>query len=315
MKKIEFNFNGVFFENFYSDSGDRVIKLTNLTGSILKIKIHFYYGSVFFPFAEYRNTIENRVWITPNTEHVTAASFIFLYINDCAPIQINLLKNKKLKKISNKIVCVGLNKTGTTSLSKSLETIKLKSWAGKEPITDLNFSNYSFSNNSIGTAIDLIEKTDVDFYQDIPFSCPGISERIIKQFPQAKYILTKRDSTDQWVNSVKKFWKSYFIDNNFNPKAGINTHNFMYDRGFVQVPSYLLNLFESWDLDSYSGSIDEKLSQVYEKHNESVKKTLDLYGCDSIEINVAKKGEFKKLTEWLNIENNVEDFLWFNKTV
>lgn len=315
MNKINFNLNGVIFENFYSENDERVVKLTNFTGNDLEVKIHFYYSSVFFPFAEYKNTIGNGVWITPLSHQVKAASFILLYLNGENPIHINLIKNKKLKNISNKIICVGLNKTGTTSLGKTLELLKLNCWAGSEPINNLSFSLVTYSNNSIGTAIDLIEKTDVDFFQDIPFSCPGTTEKIIKQFPQSKYILTTRNSSEQWVNSVKKYWKQFFPNGKFDYMGAFDNRHFMYDRGLTDLPTYLLNMFETWELEKYHGTLDEQLLQVYENHNESVKKTLQLFGCDWIEINVAKKGEFKKLTDWLGFENKMEDFLWENKTV
>ena len=315
MNKINFNLNGVIFENFYSENDERVVKLTNFTGNDLEVKIHFYYSSAFFPFAEYKNIIGNGVWITPLSHHVKAASFILLYLNGENPIQINLIRNKKLKNISNKIICVGLNKTGTTSLTKSLESIQLNCWAGSEPINSLHFTSHCFVNNSIGNAIDIVEKTDVDFFQDIPFSCPGISEKIIKNFPQAKYILTTRDNPEKWVMSVKRFWKNYFQNESFDIIGGFGNLNVTYDKGVIHNPTYLLNMFETWELEKYHGTLDEQLIQVYENHNESVKKTLQLFGCDWIEINVAKKGEFKKLTDWLGFENKMEDFLWENKTV
>lgn len=315
MKKISFNFDGVFFENSYNNKNDRYIKLTNLSGKSVEIRIHFYYSSVFFPFAEYKSKIENGIWILPNKLHVNSCSFIMLYIDDRKPIHINLLRNQKQKNPSDKIICVGLNKTGTTSLCKTLELLNLNCWGGSEPIFNLGFSLVTYSNNSIGTVTDLIEKTDVDFFQDIPFSCPGMSEKIIKQFPQSKYILTTRNSSEQWVNSVKKFWKEFFPNGKFDYTAAFDNRHFMYDRGLTHYPTYLLNMFETWELDKYEGSLDEQLAMVYNNHNESVRKTLELFGCDWIEINVEKKGEFKRLTDWLKMENEREDFLWENKTI
>jgi hypothetical protein len=115
--------------------------------------------------------------------------------------------------------------------------------------------------------------------------------------------------------SVKHFWKNYFQNERFDIIGGFGNVHVTYDKGVIHNPTYLLNMFETWDLEKYRGTLDEQLIQVYENHNESVKKTLQLFGCDWIEINVAKKGEFKKLTDWLGFENKMEDFLWENKTV
>ena len=119
---------------------------------------------------------------------------------------------------------------------------------------------------------------------------------------------------DTWVSSVKRFWEPYFKDNYFKPNAIPFAQHYVYDRGYVPELSYLLNMFETWNLDSYDGTIDEKLRQVYNNHNNSVKNSLIANNCDWIEIDVSKKGEFKKLTDWLKINNIDEDFVWINKT-
>jgi hypothetical protein len=314
MNNIEYNLNGVEIINYYDSLGDRLIKISNKSNENKKVKLFYYYPSVFFPYYKFEKELNVNEWITPDLFYLNSCGFIIVYVDDVLMGKINLLKNKKLKKVSEKIICVGLNKTGTSSLTRSLKNNGLITWADGEPSHRLNFSNYNFTNNSIGTVIDLIEKTNVDFYQDIPFSCPGVSERIINIFPQSKYILTKRESVDKWVSSVKRFWEPYFKDNHFTPNAISFAQHYIFDRGDVPELSYLLNMFETWDLDSYEGTLDDKLRQVYINHNQSVKNTLVTNNCDWIEIDVSKKGEFKKLTNWLKINNTDDDFVWVNKT-
>jgi hypothetical protein len=314
MTEIVYDFDGVVYKNSYDTNGQKLIQITNNTGKKLDLRIHFYYGSVFFPFAEYKNTIDNGVWIKPMSQHIQPCSYIILYLNDRLPIRMNLLESKNRKKINEKIICVGLNKTGTTSLVENMVDLGFNSWCSSEPVNSLNFSYVNFSNMSIGTAFDLIENTDVDFYKDIPFSCPGISERIITQYPQAKYILTTRDNPKKWVESVKRYWKDYFDQNGFNYKGAFNNYTSYMGIGKFHEPTYLLNMFETWNIDSFEGTIDEKLEQVYLYHNNSVRKTLKAHKCDWIEINVSKEGELKKLTDWLGIENKNKNFFWKNKT-
>jgi len=313
MNNVVYNLSGVRIINYYDENHNRLLKLINNSDKNKKVKLFYYYPSVFFPYYKFEKELKVNEWIVPDLFYLNSCGFIIVYVDDVLIGKITLLKNKKLKKVSEKIICVGLNKTGTSSLTRSLKNIGLTTWADGDPTHMLNFSNYNFSNNSIGAVIDLIEKTDVDFYQDIPFSCPGISERLINIFPQSKYILTKRKNVDVWVSSVKKFWYPFFENNKFNINALTMGHT-IYDRGNVPELSYLLNLFETWDLDSYEGTLDDKLHQVYINHNQSVKNTLISNNCDWIEIDVSKKGEFKKLTNWLKINNTEEDFVWINKT-
>jgi hypothetical protein len=314
MNDLIYNIDGFEIRNYYDEENNRCIKVFNTSEITQKIKILYYYPSVFFPFFTLEKQFTPLEWLIPDLFYVKNCGFIVVYVNDVLKGKIVLLSEKKLKKISEKIICLGLNKTGTSSLARSLKNIGLTTWDDHNPIYNLNFSHYTFANSAVGTTIDLIEKLDVDFYQDIPFSCPGISEKIIKIFPQSKYILTKRDNTKQWVESVKNFWSVFFEDNKFTPNVIKYAEH--YTRNFGDLPelSYLLTMFESWKINEYGGSIDDKLAQVYESHNLSVKNTLTANNCDWIEINVAQQNEFKKLTDWLNIDNQTNNFEWINKT-
>jgi hypothetical protein len=311
--RLKYNVGNIIIENYYNDLGDRIIRLENMSDRNINIKIHYYYSSVFFPYYEFSTTLNSKTWVLPDFEEIKNCSFIIVYLDNEVKTMITLLSNKNLKNVRDKVICVGLNKTGTSSLTRNLKNLGLITWADGKPQNNLGFSNYTFNNKSIGNIIDLIEKTNVDFFQDIPFSCPKISERIINIFPQCRYILTKRESADTWVNSVINFWSKYFNSGELKLNmVTVNEHSL--NIGNIKIPTYLLNMFETWDIESYNGDLYEKLSQVYENHNLSVKNTLITNNCDWIEIDVSKKGELKKLTEWLGIENEEEDFLWINKT-
>lgn len=314
MNNIKYNCDGVVILNYYDDNDNRLIKISNNTNRSKNVKIFYYYSSVYFPYYVFEKKININEWVIPDLFYLNSCGFIIVHIDEKIVGKITLLSEKNTNKIKDKIICVGLNKTGTSSLARSLKNIGLTTWADGNPIHRLNFSNYSFSNKSIGTAIDLIEKTNVDLFQDIPFSCPMISDRIINIFPQSKYILTVRKDVSTWVKSVKNFWYEYFIGEEFKANAITWAEHYNLDKGHVPELSYLLNLFETWELDKYDGTIDEKLAQVYINHNNSVRSVLKSNNCDWIEIDVSKKGELKRLTDWLKIDNEEEDFVWINKT-
>lgn len=311
---LVYNIGNFEIKNYYNQVGNREIEIHNKGKTEDTIKIYYYLSSSFVPYYKFYPTLKPNHWIRPEGETLKNCSFIIVHVKGNKPEIISLLHNKKTKKIKDKIICVGLNKTGTSSLTENLKKLNLKVWGdSSNGIDNLDFNLLSFHNKSIGYTIDLIEKTDADFFQDIPFSCPSISERIINIFPQAKYILTVRENSDKWVKSVKNFWKNYFVNEEFKYNMIIGYHNDLYGNKFNN-PTYLFNMFETWDIHQYEGDIDEKLTKVYENHINSVRNTLINNNCDWIEIDVSKKGELKKLTEWLNIENNEEDFLWINKT-
>ena len=316
MDNLEYDLKGIKLINYYDDSNNRVVKVHNQSTQTKKLNLHFYYPSIFYPYGNWELEIKPTEWFMLSSGLIDPCSFLISYVDGEVTGKIHLLHNKNLKPIKDKVICVGLNKTGTSSLGVNLKKLGFNVWEDgnhSNPINSVEFSNYTFSNKSIGTSIDLIEKTNVDFFQDIPFSCPGISERLIKNFPQARYVLTKRIDSETWVKSVKKFWHHYFKEDKFTPNS-FSTIQHHIGVGTIPEISYLLNMFETWDIDSYKGTLDEKLTQVYNNHNLSVKKTLITHNCDWIEIDVSKKGELKKLTNWLEIENNTPDFVWVNKS-
>jgi hypothetical protein len=313
MNNITYNLGGVELINYYDNNSNRFIKLLNNSGVKKSVKILYYYPSVSFPYYSFEKILNINEWIIPEYKQLNSCGYIIVYINEKIVGKITLLSESNLKPLREKIICVGLNKTGTSSLARDLKLLGYTTWADGETKHQLSFSYQNFSNKAIGSTIDLIEKTEVDFFQDIPFSCPKISEKIINIFPQIRYVLTVRDGVDEWVKSVKNFWRPFFHKDIFNPNA-IFSEVERFDMGYVPDLSYLLNMFETWELDKYEGSIDEKLAQVYINHNNSVINTLENNGCDWIKINVSKKGELKRLTDWLKIENDKQDFVWINKT-
>jgi len=314
--QIYLKLQNIEFLNYYDKDNSRIIKVTNKNDSKINLRMDYFYPSIFMPYYKYECFLDKNHWVKPSLKFLEPCSFIMLYIDNVLIGKINLLSNKKLKKIKDKIICVGLNKTGTTSLTQEISNLGFISLGEDSGINNGTFSQFTFTNQSIGTSVDLIEKTNIDFFQDIPFSCPTISEKIINFYPHCKYILTTRNNAEEWVQSVKKFFSTFFTNGNFNPQGSldVNVINTIHDRGEVKELTFLLNMFETWNLNLYEENIDDKLKQVYINHNLSVKNTLNSNNCDWIEINVSKKGELKKLTNWLNIENDKKDFIWLNKS-
>ena len=308
-KKQVHNISDFIITQYYDEEDKRVIKIEN-KGKEREIKIHFYYPSVFFPYSEFSFTLKTNHWVMPKYSYYNNTGFTVITIGDEKHF-LTLLNKINCKDVVNKIVCVGLNKTGTTSLEENMRRLGYVTFRRENQ----RFTRLQFSNRAIGTSIDFIEKMDFDFYQDVPFSLPNISNEIIKKLPECKYILTKRKDVSTWVNSVKRFYKEYLKNNSIIDYPTTESTEILscFDMDLLNY-NYLYSTFETWDIDKYEGTLDEKLTQVYENHNKSIVDTLNKYNCDWIEIDVSKKGELKKLTEWLGVENKEEDFVWINKT-
>lgn len=104
----------------------------------------------------------------------------------------------------NKIFCIGWNKTGTTSLAKTFSEMGYK--VGVQHKAEILIDDY-FSGN-YESIIDYCKSAD--FFQDIPFSNTNIYEILENVYPQAKFILSIRNNSETWYNSLVKFHDNGF---------------------------------------------------------------------------------------------------------
>ena len=205
----------------------------------------------------------------------------------------------------DKVFCIGFNKTGTTSLEKALTTFGFS--LGNQPAAEMLITEY------------MEEKYDriirfchtADAFQDAPFSLPGLYKVLDKEFPKSKFILTVRDSDEQWYNSLIKFHtKLYSSDKNRIPnEEDLSNALYRYKGlsletkkiyGYPEVPLYDEN----------------KYREYYNNHNKSVREYFRNRDKDLLVLNVAENGSYKKLADFLgvtNLEGN-ENFPWLNKT-
>lgn len=105
----------------------------------------------------------------------------------------------------NKIFCIGLNKTGTSSIHEALQILGFKSVHHKESrgksIKDIIKSNYD-------NGLDILKDIDhYDAYSDWSHPSSNILfKEFDKQYPNSKFILNTRD-INAWIKSRKKHLK------------------------------------------------------------------------------------------------------------
>src|SRR5690606_21421655 len=106
-----------------------------------------------------------------------------------------------LKKKKTKVFCIGAGKTGTTSIEKALSDFGFK--MGDQIKAELLLDDYAKRNFK---AIIEYCKT-ADAFQDAPFCFQHTYQALDQSFPNSKFILTIRDSDDQWYQSLLNFHK------------------------------------------------------------------------------------------------------------
>jgi|SRR5690554_5299286 len=202
-----------------------------------------------------------------------------------------------------KIFGIGNNKTGTTSLKKAMEELGFK--VGDQRAAELMLQQYTSRNFK-----PLIKycKT-AQFFQDIPFSKPYTYIVLDHEFPGSKFILTIRDSPEQWYNSLIKFHGKLWGKKGGTPtKEDLMEANYIYKGWAWEVMKNVEGVPED---DLYNKEI---LIKSYIDHNNQVVDYFKHRPKDLLVLNVAKSGAYSKLCEFLGVQSNAIDFPWENKT-
>ncbi|RMA57964.1 sulfotransferase [Ulvibacter antarcticus] len=208
------------------------------------------------------------------------------------------------KKSKEKIFCIGLNKTGTTTIEKFLfdNTYKLGNQEEAEHLVEDWFKR------DFKSLITYCKKYEA--FQDAPFSLPYTFIILEQYFPNAKFILTVRDSPDQWYNSLTKFHSKLWSNGIDAPTIeDLKNAEYLYKGYAYDVNRALFNTPEN---DPYNKKI---LIEYYKDHNSIVKEYFRSQPNKLLVINVSNKNDYFKLCDFLGKPAVNDNFAWENKTI
>ncbi len=203
-------------------------------------------------------------------------------------------------KNSQKVFLIGRNKTGTTSMRILMRKLGYKD--GDQRIaerlqTSFLKCNYKPLFRYINSA---------EFFQDFPFSYPPTYRVLSKKFPTAKFILTERDSSKIWFESLKRFHSKVF---NFSDNI---TWNDIKNLTYVKK-GWIYKNFKYLGFTNSGYPYDEELLRKhYECYNTDVKQ---FFGNSKnfIAINLNKPIDAVRLSKFLNV--SISHFPHTNKSV
>ncbi len=229
-------------------------------------------------------------------------SFKKKYIN---PLKYLVKSNLNRVKVRNKtkIFCIGLNKTGTTSLEAALK--ELGFIMGNQRRGELLLEEWK--NRDFKKLFKLCRTAQA--FQDAPFSYPDTYKYLDKEFPGSKFILTLRDSDEQWYNSITRFHSKIWADGKRIPtKEDLMNATYRYKGKPWEGNRALFNTPED---EPYKKDV---LLEYYNKHNEDVLSFFKGREGDLLVLNVADDTAYNKLCEFIGEKPLREGFPWKNKT-
>ncbi|GFD97179.1 hypothetical protein KUL156_38440 [Alteromonas sp. KUL156] len=205
--------------------------------------------------------------------------------------------------MNTKFFCVGRNKTGTTSLQKAFQQLGFH--VGDQRSAELLFDQHFF-NREFEPFIEYCHSAQV--FQDVPFSYYEVLETIDKAFPKSKFILSIRDSSDQWYDSLVRFHcKIMGIEGRLPNWEDIANLSYVSQDLFSKVMTYN-GLSED---DPYNKTI---MCRNYERHNRFVINYFKNRPDDLLVINLSKDGAYQKFLNFISMQSSREAFPWENKT-
>ncbi|MEL7145979.1 MAG: sulfotransferase [Bacteroidota bacterium] len=202
-----------------------------------------------------------------------------------------------------KVFCIGRNKTGTTSMGKLLRSLGYKVAPQEE--AELMIEDWykgDFSN------IIRFTKRKGQAFQDLPYSLPNTYKILDEAFPNSKFILTVRDSSEVWYTSLTSFHAKVFGNGKLPTKEDLMNSTYR-RKGFAwQVNRYLHTTPED---DLYH---KETLISEYETYNQSVIEYFNNQPNKLLVINLKQEDAAQKIATFLGLEDATVQMPWENKT-
>jgi len=208
----------------------------------------------------------------------------------------------KIKK--QNIICVGLNKTGTSTLMYSLIEKGYKFFEVIPAIQSICPDIYHGDYNSLYS---ILENERFDAYKDLPFSLPDVYKKVHERRPNDIYILTVRENEDKWVKSFMRYFSLHLSNSKDSTHNTSTIHHYTicntFEKTLINWMAPLLSKMKIYNTEN----LEEKLIKIYRDYNASV---IDYFKDNKnfMVIDVSKNGEHKKLMNWLNIETKKNNF-------
>lgn len=200
-----------------------------------------------------------------------------------------------------KVFCIGLNKTGTTSLQKMLIAYGYKLNVQR----DAEMLSVDYGKRNFTPIIQHCHTADA--FQDAPFSFPYTYVLLDHYFPNAKFVLSVRDSAEQWYNSMVKFHSKIYGNGNVPTEEDLKKAFYRYEGKPWETNRILFNTPPG---EPYH---QPTLVRYYENHNFNVREFFRMKS-NFIEVNISKQEDYPKLCAFLGKEPKGDNFPWENKT-
>ncbi len=205
---------------------------------------------------------------------------------------------------SRKVFCIGRNKTGTTSLEQLLRQFGFHMGpqaAGEKLMEDWGRGEFR--------RIIRLARFRGEAFQDLPFSLPGTYKALDAAFPEAKFILTVRDSPEQWYQSNLRYQTKLFgVDGNAPTKQDLQRATYVRPGAAWRIHELLYDPPEN-DLYNQAQMMDS-----YIQHNKEIQRHFADRPEQLLVVNVRDANAVSRIKAFLGVDSDVESMPWENRS-
>lgn len=195
-----------------------------------------------------------------------------------------------LKRKRTKVFIIGRNKTGTTSMESVLKTLGYR--VGHQGQAELLLEDWG--RRDFRRIVHYCKSADA--FQDVPFSLDFTYQILDYAFPESKFILTVRNSAEQWYESYTRYHTKVLGTNGLPTPEDVKQFDYC-------TPGWL------WRKQQLVYGIDEETlydpriyMQQYERHNQRVQDYFQFRTKDLLILNLAHSDAMRSLGAFLNID-------------
>ena len=193
-------------------------------------------------------------------------------------------------KGKQKVFCIGLNKTGTTSIESVLKDFGYK--VGIQSDAELLMGDWA--RRDFRRIVEYCKTAEA--FQDVPFSLDFTYQILDYAFPGSKFILTVRNNAEEWFQSLIRFY-SKIIGVTEAPTAE-DLKNFHY-RGRGWLWHQQMHIFGADE----STLFDERLyKSYYTNHTHQIVEYFRYRPNDLLVLNLSHPSAMPSLCEFLGIK-------------
>jgi hypothetical protein len=200
-----------------------------------------------------------------------------------------------------KIFIIGFGRTGTTSLRHTFEQMGFL--VGNQHKAERLITEYCKGNHQ--AIVEYCRTARV--FQDTPFSLPGTWRYLAKAYPDARFILTVRDTSEQWFGSLVSYKRLKFggqlPDAQLLKEAVYNWKGWYWD---VHVAQHGPDEHDIWNPGMWTA--------LYERHNQEVIDYFDREPGRLLILNLKDMDSFERFTRFLNVKTSLTEFPHLNKS-